>query len=80
MAGRVKAELYRDFAPASFGVTFFRQDREGFWQHWFEAGLIYHGDQSGWVLPDGRVIGPGDGVDTLSVTLTRPDNPWSLHS
>ena len=79
MAGRTKCELHKDFAPASFSFAMFRQT-DGFWDFWFSGGVIYYGDQRGWQLEDGKVIGQDAcTVDPLSVTLTEQIG-WSIHT
>jgi hypothetical protein len=68
--GRVRCELYSDFACASFGWMSFVGDRRD-----YNGGLIYHGDQTGW-RDDGGY------TDPFSVELSRNlnDNPWSIHT
>jgi hypothetical protein len=73
--GRVTANVSPDFAPASFYILW----RNPNGSTAMNGGLIYHGDQSGWTLPDGRVIPPGHGVETYSVTLA-PVSGWSIHT
>lgn len=69
--------LTYDSAPASFGFSISKNG-----QHWFSGGLIYHGDQSGWTMRDGRVIPPGYGVETFSVSfgVDHAATPWSMHT
>jgi hypothetical protein len=68
--GRVRCELYYDFAAASFAWTSFVGDRRD-----YNGGLIYHGDQTGWREDGGH-------TDPFSVELTREpmQNPWSIHT
>jgi hypothetical protein len=81
--GRVRFMLMRDSSPASFYFVVSRlADDDVTYVRWFNGGLIYHGDQSGWTMRDGTVIPPGYGVETFSVRLTsgRNENPWSMHT
>ena len=71
--GLCRVELTKDFAPASFGVDWYKQKEDGTYQHWLNGGLIFHGDQSGW---DEK----GEYVDPLSVRLVADENPWSIHT
>ena len=88
--------VFPDSAPASFSFSLSKivaarqpgdlpprlgEHRPGP-QHWFSGGLIYHGDQSGWAMSDGRVIPPGYGVETFSVAfgVDVNANPWSIHT
>lgn len=85
MAGISRCIISADFAPASFGFDIQRRKDpndpwcEDFW-HAFTGGLIYHGDQSGWINRDGSIIQPGERSETFSVNLVQPDNPWSIHT
>lgn len=68
--------LHSDFAPASF---YFVLEKGG--QRWFNGGLIYHGKQAGWTMPNGQVIPEGFGVETFNVQLvSSPENPWSINT
>lgn len=75
---RTSCNLGWDGAPASFSISMHRKDGS----YWFNGGLIYHGDQSGWVMSDGTVIPPGYGVETWSVAfgVDTKARPWSLHT
>jgi len=69
--------LFDDFAPASFYFEIVNAAEARI----MNGGLIYHGDQSGWRLGDGKVIGEDSPQqDPLSVCLTTPTNPWSIHT
>lgn len=72
-AGNVLTEVGADWAPASF---FWNAINPHTLASRMNGGLIYHGDQRGWYEDD------ADHVDPMSVTLTldRHDNPWSMHS
>jgi hypothetical protein len=73
---KVETYLYSDFAPASFGFTI---NVNG--QRWFNGGLIYHGPQAGWELPNGTFIPEGHGVETFSVTFgVEAERPWQVHT
>ena len=85
MAGKTRCFLLPDFAPASFEFTIhMRKDLNDPWceefKFMFNGGLIYHGDQSGWINRDGSIIQPGERSETFSVNLVTPDNPWSVHT
>jgi len=71
-------ELGKDFAPASFFLNF-RGKKGSFLAN---GGLIYHGDQRGWVQDSGKIIGEDAAPqDPLSVTLaSSPEHPWSVHT
>ena len=60
-----------DSSPASFWVS---------WSIGMGGGLIYHGNQAGWQMRDGKVIPEGYGVETFSVRLGHSDNPWLVHT
>lgn len=44
--------LYKDFAPHSFYFEMHIRDKRKElgkqWRLWFDGGLIYHGDETGW--------------------------------
>ena len=72
--GLCKVELTKDFAPASFGVKWFKKNVEtGEYVFWINGGLIFHGDQSGWDES-------GVYVDPLTILIGSHDNPWGLHT
>jgi Domain of unknown function (DUF4120) len=71
--GLCKVELKKDFAPASFSVAWFKKTESGDYVYWFNGGLIFHGDQSGW-------DDTGTYVDPLSVVVGTDDNPWGIHT
>jgi len=66
--------LYSDSAPASFGFS--AQTVFG----GIGGAIVYHGDQSGWVLPNGETIPEGYGVNTYSVRIDSSPDPWSWHT
>jgi hypothetical protein len=78
-ASRAKHEcetvLERDFAPASFIATCFKQEAPGapFDRRYYTIGVIYHGDQTGWSDKDVY-------EDPLTIRIGDDDNPWGLHS
>ena len=57
---KMLVNLTRDSAPASFSFVIATVGGD----YWFNGGLIYHGDQTGWIMRDGHVIGP---IRTLKV-------------
>jgi hypothetical protein len=72
--------LFKDSAPASFNFNYIDVESG---RTRFNGGLVYHGDQSGWVMPNGQVIPPGHGVETFSVNIEPMNeytNPWSMHT
>ncbi len=69
-ATKVRARLYRDWAPYSFGFVMERRTAAGEWTTWFNGGLIYHGNHDG--------HGSGS-APTYAVTLT-PTTGWSIHT
>ena len=63
--------LYPDFSPLSFGFNIEHQRDDGSWKHWFNGGLIFHGQHDR----------GGDGSSpTFSVSLTPVDDDWSIHT
>jgi hypothetical protein len=67
--GTCVCDLYKDFAPQSFGFTLAKIEDDGRRNHWFTGGLIYQGPDS-----------PGDGsYPALSVSLT-PGTGWQIHT
>lgn len=78
--GKTRCLLGFDSAPASFGFSMEIQNHEGVYEHWFSGGLIYFGDQSGWIMRDGREIPPGYGVETFTVRIGEHKSPWSIHT
>lgn len=73
---KMVVNLTRDSAPASFGFVIATVTGD----YWFNGGLIYHGDQTGWVRRDGSVIEPGEHEPTFSVRIGQIDSPWSIHT
>lgn len=73
LAGKNVCTLRRDSSPASFMFAMSRG---------LTGGLIYHGDQSGWVMPSGVEIPPGYGVETFCVAfgVDIKKTPWSVHT
>lgn len=72
--GLCRVELHKDFAPASFSVSWFMKNKQtGEYAFFCNGGLIYHGDQSGW---DDK----GVYVDPLNVVVGELDNPWGIHT
>ena len=69
--GRTRCILYPDFAPLSFMFNMERrQSSDEDYQHWFNGGLIFHGDHDG---------GGNGGAPTYSVNL-NPVDGWSIHT
>ena len=66
----VRARLFKDFAPYSFGFVLEKKSATGDWATWFEGGLLYHGAHDG----NGSGSAP-----TFAVTLT-PTSGWSIHT
>lgn len=66
----VRARLFKDFAPYSFGFVLEKKSADGEWKHWFTGGLLFHGSHDG----NGSGSGP-----TFAVTLT-PTTGWSIHT
>jgi len=80
--GQTRCRLLRDWAPASFAFEMELRRPEGAslpatWQPWFNGGLIFHGDQTGWLDESGEVL--KSAVPTFSVTLNRTDG-WAVHT
>lgn len=71
--GLCRVELTKDFAPASFNVNWYKKTKNGDYVHWFNGGLIYHGDQTGW---DDK----GVYRDPFSVRIGDDENPWDIHT
>ena len=69
-AGSVKCVLYKDFAPMSFRLTFYRKQEDGTWKPWIYGGLIYHGEIDGY--------GSGS-APTFSVCVNETSG-WSIHT
>lgn len=69
--GRFKVILNKDFAPASFSVSWFMKNAQGEYEFFCNGGMIYHGDQSGWDES-------GQYVDPLNVQLVATENPWVI--
>jgi hypothetical protein len=69
---RVRALLYKDFAPLSFSFLMQMEKTAGEddWELWFNGGLIFHGSHDGY--------GSGS-APTFSVTLNDTDG-WSVHT
>jgi hypothetical protein len=63
-------QLYRDFAPYSFGFTMQKRNDQGQWVKWFIGGLIFHGAHDN---------GGDGGAPTFSVNLT-PCHGWQVHT
>lgn len=66
-------ELYKDFAPHSYGFTLFgpEKEREGR-EVWIQGGLIYHGPHDG---------GGSGGAPSFSVSLSGDTAPrWEVHT
>lgn len=62
--------LYKDFAPLSFEFVMLIKRDNGEYDHWFNGGLIFHGQHD---------RGGDGGLPTLSVCLT-PQDGWSVHT
>jgi len=73
---KMVVNLTRDSAPASFSFVIATVGGD----YWFNGGLIYHGDQTGWIMRDGHVIGPDEHQPTFSVRIGQADSPWSIHT
>jgi hypothetical protein len=73
-AQKTICDLYKDFAPNSFGFTMRRRNQEtGGYDYWFNGGLIYSG--------------PGQPLDGSAPALTVSLDPeagkqhdWSIHT
>lgn len=68
-AQETRCVLFPDFAPHSLAFNMERK-KDGEWVHWFNGGLIFHGNHDGY----------GSGAaPTLSTCLT-PTDGWSVHT
>lgn len=68
--------LTRDSAPASFNFVIATAKGD----YWFNGGLIYHGDQTGWERRDGTIMGADEHQPTFSVRIGDHTSPWSIHT
>lgn len=89
--GRTVVELGYDGAAASFGVCWFqrvvsydrdpwtpeaeRKEDEPELRFWFNGGMIYRGDQTGW-SEDNRYIDPF----SVDFGHSPGDNPWTINT
>jgi hypothetical protein len=71
--GLCRVELYKDSSPASFAIRWYKRKEDGTYEYWFNGGLIFHGDQTGW---DEK----GEYVDPFAVRLVADNNPWGIHT
>ena len=69
---RAETKLGYDFAVASFSFVITKAG-----ERWFNGGLIYHGDQNGWIDRKGEPI--THKVDSFSVSLVDAQL-WSVHT
>jgi hypothetical protein len=76
-ARKFECSLHVDFAPASFEWYLRKAGSAGLVV--YHGGLIYHGEQGGWEMPNGKVISPGHAVETYSITLTE-ETYWQIHT
>ncbi len=68
--GLTKCVLGYDFAPYSFSFLMMKKDSNGEYQHYFNGGLIFHGEHDG---------GGNGSSPTLSVCL-NPTDDWAVHT
>jgi hypothetical protein len=74
-AGRdeTRCDLYKDFAPLSFGFTMYKKSKsgpfEGEYLRWFNGGCIYYGPTD-----------MGVGEPQLSVRLVAGEAGWSINT
>ncbi len=67
---QTRCELYKDFAPLSFGFVMKKLGKDRDYQFFFNGGLLFHGNHDG----------HGSGAfPTLAVTLTKTTG-WSVHT
>lgn len=80
--GTGRCRLFYDSAPASFTFSLDGLREGGRWEQMFFGGLIYHGNQAGWEMSDGRIIPEGYGVETFNVQIgfDRDSNPWTINT
>jgi hypothetical protein len=76
--GAWRVELSRDFAPASFSLVWRKRRPDGEYAFFVNGGLIFHGDQRGWVREDGTPLSAP--VPTFATRLSADENPWSIHT
>ena len=68
--GKTQCVLGYDWAPYSFNFTMLVRGDNGEYKHWFNGGLIFHGQHDN----------GGDGSSPTFAVCLNPTDGWSIHT